>query len=307
MVAMITNIQRFSISDGPGIRTTVFFKGCSLQCKWCHNPEAIRHRLERVYHADMCLKCLSCVSACQQKALGFKTDQLYWNASVCNDCLACVNACRTSSLTCVGEQMTVEQVYNVIIRDIDYYHCSDGGVTVSGGEPLCQPQFVEQLFLRCQAQKISTAIETAGHVPWEAFELVLPITDLFLIDIKCMDTSMHRKYTGQGNETILENIKRLLAREYPVIIRIPLIVGVSAEDANIEQTALFLKGWDTLLGVELLPYHAFGMYKSMQLLGNTDLQKRYNAPDTISMRRYGAIFKRHGIRVIDDCTEMPKL
>lgn len=261
--ALITQIQRFSLDDGPGIRTTVFFKGCPLKCCWCHNPECIEFGEQLQFFAKLCSRCGSCLTVCPTHAqvlLGYERNI---DRDRCIHCFRCVDQCHTQALQRIGKQITVEELLSEVLKDIDFYINSGGGVTLSGGEPLVKWEFCRQFLKRLYERHIDTAVETAGYVPFRNFEAVLPYVGLFLYDIKFSDSHKHKKYTGVSNSLIKENLEKLLQKEAAVIIRIPMIPNIN-DGGELEDIARYLSG-KNIQSVELLPYHEFGISKYLSL------------------------------------------
>ena len=236
--ALLFNIQRYSLHDGPGIRTTVFFKGCNLRCIWCHNPESQKRTAELMFYGDKCKKCGNCLKLCE-KAFTEK----------CTRCGECSSACPHGAREKCGEMHTVDSVFAKICADTDYYEVSGGGVTLSGGEPLLQADFVTELLKKCKEHGIHTAVETAGNVPFDVFEKIMPFTDLFLYDIKCIDEKMHIRFTGVSNSLILKNADKLKKCRCNVLFRMPVIPDVN--DGQVAAVSEFV-GCGKL---ELMPYH----------------------------------------------------
>lgn len=253
---LISNIQRFTVRDGPGIRTTVFTKGCSLRCKWCHNPETIFTGIQVQYSAARCVHCGRCAAVCSrfQPGGGLKKDAL-----ACIACRKCADACPTHALTFSGEEMAAEDVAAAAARDQVFFESSGGGVTISGGEPLLQPD-LPQVLRALREREIHTAVDTALNVPWESVERALPYASLLLADIKAMDEEVHRKWTGCGNRIILENFQRLLKTEAELWVRVPFIPG--ANDGEMPKIAEFLKttAADRIL-LEVIPFHNYAANK----------------------------------------------
>ncbi|MGO9659657.1 MAG: glycyl-radical enzyme activating protein [Acidimicrobiales bacterium] len=263
------NIQRFSIHDGPGIRTTVFLKGCTNKCFWCHNPEGLRREIEPEFDARRCMGCGSCVLVCASSALCVKAGKVQYDRDKCTYCLACTKACVTGACTCSARELSVDEVMEEVMEDRNAYKDSGGGVTISGGEPLMQPKFCIGILKRAQEQGIHTTIETAGNVRWTAFESVLPYTDLVLMDLKHLDDKVHRRVTGVSNRIILLNASRLAAATaaFQVRFRTPVVPGVNDEEGELTKIAKFVKqlGVD---GLTLVPFHTLAEYK-YRLLGLT--------------------------------------
>ena len=260
--SVITNIQGFSLHDGPGIRTVVFFKGCPLACRWCANPECISGAPQIGFIKALCMRCGRCFDACPRGAIRRNEAFHRIDYSRCQACGDCVSNCGYGALVRYGDMMTVEEVWDAVRRDRIFYDSSGGGVTVSGGEPLLKAKFIRELFARCKEEGIDTCVETCGFAGRESFMQILPVTDHFLFDLKHLDAALHEKHTGQSNERILENAALLLERGADVLFRKPLIPGVNNSLENIAATADFL----TSIGVsyarlELMPYHRMGQSK----------------------------------------------
>ncbi len=273
---MITDIQHFSVHDGPGIRTTVFLKGCNLRCFWCHNPETLTPRPELQYFEDRCIACGNCVPVCPESAHSMIDGVHRLDRNRCTNCGACPDVCYPRALTMAGMEKTSSEVVEAVLRDQAYYDSSGGGLTVSGGEPLLQPEFTREILEGCRRAGVHTAVETAAAVPWARLELILPVTQLVMMDIKSLDTATHSRVTGVPNKRILENAERLAASGMPLIIRTPVIPGVNDNEASILAIAEFTARLDSLLSYELLMFHpmATSKYSSLGL--------RYEAAELVS-------------------------
>ena len=265
LTGMIFDIRRFSIHDGPGIRTTAFFKGCGLNCLWCHNPESRDAQPELIYRETRCSYCGDCLAVCPQGAITWKEDQPVTDGLVCTRCGTCVEACPTGARELVGRLWTVPEVMAQLRRDIAFYEASGGGVTLSGGEPLHQPEFAMALLQSCKAENLHTALDTSGFCPWETMEAVRPYVDLFLYDVKLMDEDLHREYTGVSNQLILENLRRLADLGHAIILRIPLIHGITDGEANLGAIAELARSLTNVRRVDLLPYHDSARLKYQRL------------------------------------------
>ena len=239
VAATILNIQQFSVHDGPGIRTTVFLKGCPLHCLWCSNPESQNGYPELAHQDRLCDKCGRCVDVCDVGAIHVTESGVAVDRTKCSECLACTAACTRGALHVYGERRTAEDVLSVVKRDRPYYEPS-GGVTLSGGEPLVAAEFVAELFKRCRHEGIHTAVETSGYVDASRLQCVLPWTDLVMLDLKLMDPDSHREWTGRTNGVIVENAQRIISSSASLVIRFPVIPGVNNKDANLEATIGFL-------------------------------------------------------------------
>lgn len=247
--ATIFDIQRNSFIDGPGIRTTVFFKGCNLRCSWCHNPESQSFEPEMMFYEDKCTHCGLCASVCPH------------NLEKCETCGKCAKICPANARTVCGSVYTAEEVLRQILKDKRFYDNSGGGVTFSGGECMLQIDFLEDLLKKCKEIGIHTAVDTAGHIPFSYFQRILPYTDLFLYDIKCFDSSVHQEYVGVTNDLILSNLKKLLQFGAKVWIRIPIITGVNDTSEEMENIRNLLTDFGKPEKIELLPYHSMGENK----------------------------------------------
>lgn len=293
MGAIIFNIQRFSIHDGPGIRTTVFFKGCTLRCLWCHNPESISFRKELELYQERCIGCGTCVKVCPKNAHSFDEAGTHRiDRELCDGCMKCADSCFAEALVAVGTDSTVESLMKSLLTDLPYYESSGGGVTFSGGECMAQTEFLAEILIACKAHHIHTAVDTAGNVPWASFEKILDYTDLFLYDLKAVDSAVHARLTGAGNERILDNLRRLCAAGKQVTIRIPLIPGMN--DAEITGMAHILKGLP-IAGVEVLPYHRLGEGK-YQSLGLSGAAKRIPLPTDMEIQTAIETLQSLGVR-----------
>jgi pyruvate formate lyase activating enzyme len=258
---LIFNIQRFSIHDGPGIRTTVFFKGCPLRCFWCHNPEGLEAKREVQFTPGRCLGCGACVAACPQGAQVLGPQGRLYDRDRCQGCGACVAVCWAEALQMMGSVVSAESVMAEVLQDQPFY-ASSGGVTLSGGEPLRQPAFALEILRGCRAAGLHTAVETTLHAPWRHVASLLPLVDLFLVDIKQLDPAKHRAATGVSNERILANIRRLAASGHALNVRIPVVPTVNDTPADIRAIAGFVRDLQSArpagapaLSLELLPFH----------------------------------------------------
>jgi len=245
MICRLFDIQRASMVDGPGIRTTFFFKGCNLRCAWCHNPESQRYQEELLVYPEKCTGCGACKRACPHPE------------GPCIGCGACAEVCPTGARRLAGKDYTTGELLKIALKDKEYYVCSGGGVTFSGGEAMLYPDAIAELAEKCKKEDISTAVDTAGFVPWESFEKVRPFTDLFLYDIKSMEPDIHKRYTGVGNEQTLENYKHLISLGSRVWVRFPVIPGVNDGEENLSLMQKLFRDYPPEK-VECLPYHKMG-------------------------------------------------
>lgn len=267
--AQIMEIQRFSIHDGPGIRTTVFLKGCQMRCQWCHNPESWNTGEDLLFYEERCIGCRECERLCKRGAHYFTEKGHKTELSLCRDCPEkrnCAAACPAGALTVCGRDISEDGLLQEILKDADFYG-EEGGVTCSGGEPLLQHAFLEGFLRKCKEIKINTCIDTALNTDWEQIAALTEYTDLFLVDLKAMDTKLHRQLTGIGNEKLLYNLKRLSEEKKPVIIRMPLIPGVNDTKEEIRARRDFLKQLSNVCRVDCFAVtdHAASKYRAMQL------------------------------------------
>jgi len=261
MKSLITDIQRFSLSDGPGIRTTVFFKGCNMRCSWCHNPETLSLGPDLMFYPAKCIGCGRCFALCDAHKLVDGKHLI--DRSLCTHCGKCAEVCYAQALVVSGREMTVEEIMAEVRQDKAYYEASGGGVTLSGGETLCHAEFAARLARACKAEGIHVAIETNLSLPLAQIKPLLAEVDLIMADCKLFDDSQHRKHTGISNKTVLENLRAI--RDIPMIVRTPLIPGVTATEENLTAIARFLSGKENLLYYQLLNFNPLGITKYQSL------------------------------------------
>ena len=274
---LVSDIQRFSLHDGPGIRTTVFLKGCNFHCTWCHNPETIRHHRELAFYPASCIGCKSCYEVCKEKALILKNGKRIYDADKCIHCGACAESCPTGALTMIGTAMTAQECFKKLEADTPYYqNSSHGGITVSGGEPLMQPAFVKELLQLCKQAGFDTAIESNLSVPFEIIESLLPFLDRIYCDLKILDNEAHKAATGHSNHQVLENIAKLAQYDIPVVVRTPLIPGTTDSPDNIRAIAKWLKENANIHYYELLNYNPLAEAKHAYI--SRDYQHAGDAP-----------------------------
>ncbi|ABS42639.1 choline TMA-lyase-activating enzyme [Clostridium botulinum] len=269
--ARIFNIQKYNMYDGDGIRTLVFFQGCPLRCKWCANPEGLEKKYRVMLKSNLCVNCGACVSACPVgiHTISNKTLKHEVNRDIdCIGCGKCKEACLKSAISIVGEEKTISELLKIVEEDRTFYEMSGGGVTLGGGEVLMQPEAATSLLMACKQEGINTAIETCGYTKLETILKVAEFVDLFLFDIKNINSDRHHELTGVRNERILENLQELLKKKYNVKIRMPLLKGINDSQDEIEKTMEFLlpyKDYKNFKGIDLLPYHKMGVNKYNQL------------------------------------------
>jgi pyruvate formate lyase activating enzyme len=265
MTGSVFNIQRFSVNDGPGIRTTVFLKGCPLHCRWCHNPESISPKKELILREDRCIRCGDCVNLCKNGAISQQDGTFITSRELCKQCGDCVQSCYAEAREIVGEEMTVEEVVNEIEKDAVFFDESGGGVSFSGGEPLLQHEFLFALLKVCKQKGLHTVVDTTGFTALTIMERIIPFVDLFLYDLKTLDDRKHREYTGVSNRVILENLQALVRWHKDIIVRIPVIPGVNDMSEDIQQIGSFVAELGGIREIQLLPYHQTGIDKYRRL------------------------------------------
>jgi pyruvate formate lyase activating enzyme len=258
----IFDIKKYSTNDGPGIRTTVFFSGCPLSCLWCHNPESISLVPELLYRKRRCLLCSACVQACPEGAISLASNSMIiTDREKCTRCQTCIATCYSGARQFSGREVTVHDVMEQVNREIPFYDESNGGVTFSGGEPLMQPGFLLELLNACREQEIHTTVDTSGFANWNVFEQIRGKVDLFLYDLKHMNSARHREVTGVPNEVILENLRKLAEYGHKIVVRIPLIPGINDDKNNLVESAKFLTSLPGIEDVELMGYHDIAQAK----------------------------------------------
>jgi pyruvate formate lyase activating enzyme len=262
---VVFDIKRYALHDGPGIRTTVFFKGCPLRCWWCHNPESQAASLELMFQKNRCTGCGDCLAACEEGALSLADGELLIARDRCTRCGACALACQAEALMMSGREMTVAEVLAEIERDSLFYDESGGGVTFSGGEPLMQPEFLAELLRACRARGLHTALDTSGYAPWPTLEGISGDVSLFLYDLKLMDDRKHRRFTGVSNELILANLRELASRGAKIVVRFPFIPGINDDPENIRSIGEFVASLPCPCPINVLPYHRAGIAKYAKL------------------------------------------
>ncbi len=293
---MVFNIMRYSTQDGPGLRTTVFLKGCPLSCRWCHNPESQRREPELLFRPRNCIGCGECLAACPQGAVTRSADGIIQDFELCRHCGACVRVCPTGAREMVGREMSVAQVMAEILKDLAFYEESGGGVTFGGGEPLDQPGFLTALLEACREEELHTAVDTSGMGSSQLIRRIAPLTDLFLYDLKHLDEVRHLALVGTPNRLILDNLRLLDKLNRKVLIRMPFIPGANDTEKNLERLGRLVASLNNISEVELLPFHDTGREK-YRLLGRAGEIAVHSRPEPRSLEKAGEILSSFGLNV----------
>ena len=294
----IFDIQRFSIHDGPGIRTTVFLKGCPLRCLWCGNPESIDPKPQLSYVADKCIACGECFKVCKPNALSKDVaGKAVVDRTRCTNSGDCAPACDPKALEMVGRDIAVDDVIEIVLRDHDYYAQSGGGLTLSGGEPLLQPEFAEDLFHAAKNHGIHCCVETSGYAAWDVFERLRRVVDLWLFDFKETDPRLHEKFTGRENQTILERLQQLHDAGAKILLRCPMIPGHNARKEHLDGIVALSLRLPRLQGVELLPYYDLWRAKLKRFGLTTHLPESVKPPARETVKSWNAYLRDRGVRV----------
>ena len=297
LLGIVFNIQRYCIHDGPGIRTTVFLKGCPLNCPWCSNPESIHPDSEIVYDKNHCIHCETCIHLCPMRALKFIDGELKFERDICNQCNICVQNCMSGGLQLIGNSLTADDVIQQVNKDLSFYKRSGGGVTFSGGEPVFQYHFLLSLLKKFKAEKIHTTIETGGFQKWEILSKIVEEVDLVYYDLKIIDDKKHKRIMGVSNSLILSNAKMMIKNySAKVIFRIPIIPTYTDSEDNIKGITNFLKGIGYKGGIEIIPYHRFGESK-YHLLNKSYKLKGISPPITDQLQKIKDMIEEEGFSV----------
>ena len=293
---VIFDIKKYAIHDGPGIRTTVFFKGCPLACRWCHNPEGITAASQRIYHEDRCISCGVCVEICPQKAVTQTAEGVISDPSKCDLCRTCADYCPPEAVEFVGQNVTVADVITQIKKDIAFYDESGGGITLSGGEPLMQPDFLLELLNACGDLDLHRTVDTTGYADAGLLLRVAKKTDLFLYDLKLMDADKHREFTGVSNKQILSNLKLLAQNDAKIQVRIPLIPGINNDTENIDRTGDFVSSLPGVQLISILPFHNSARSKYGRL-GMECIEPELQLPAAEHLQSIAERLSRTGLQV----------
>jgi pyruvate formate lyase activating enzyme len=291
---IIFDIKKYAVDDGPGIRTTIFFKGCPLRCVWCHNPESWDSNEEMSFQEEKCIGCARCVEPCPSGAISIVKGKAATQTDKCKLCGCCAALCPTGAKKLIGRQVGVDEIIEQIEKDVIFYDQSGGGVTFSGGEPLMQSDFLCELLEQCKGRRIHTAVDTSCYCQPEVLEKVSRIADMFLCDLKHTETDMHRRFTGVDNTVILENIKQLAAAGKSIMIRMPIIPGFNDSQSNIEATGRFAASLPSLIRIDILPYYSGGLAKSARLAKGAK-QTKFSSPSDEQMKLIAEKLRKFGL------------
>lgn len=292
MKNLVVDIQRCSLHDGPGIRTTIFLKGCPLRCAWCHNPESQSFKPQLSFNSSKCIGCFKCVEVCETKAHFIKDNKHEVDFNKCNFCGKCVDNCSVNALSIVGKLMSTEEIMNVVMKDRHFYESSGGGVTISGGEALANINSALSILKECKKLNIHTCIETSGYTSSESISKIIDYVDIFLYDFKLSKDEDHIKYTGASNELILKNLEYIYNKGKSIILRCPIIPSVNDNIEHFSAIRDIALKYKNTLKIELLPYHDFGIAKSNNI---GRLQERYSKPTEQEKQQWLEYFKENNI------------
>ena len=295
--ALVFDIQKFSVHDGPGIRTIVFMKGCPLHCEWCANPESQNFQPELLFYPDKCIGCGKCAEVCEMGCFpAMENGEIRFDRDKCVNCCKCAEVCYAEARHQSGDWMSLDEIKEAVDKDIVFYRNSGGGITFSGGEAMCFPEVVRDLAKYYkEEQQVSTAIETCGYVAWENYEQVIPYLDLVMYDLKCMNDERHMRYTGGSNKRILENLEKI-SKSVDTIVRIPIIPSVNDSEEDIDAFGTYIRDLGTIRTIHILAYHNYGMGK-YEALGRNYQLKDLEAPSDEHMQEIKEQLEGYGFEV----------
>lgn len=294
---LIFDIKRYAIHDGSGIRTTVFFKGCPLNCFWCHNPEGISSGKELMYKETKCISCMDCVNVCKVKALYKKSKTIYVDRKKCTICGDCTEICPSGAMELIGREIDTKELFQEICKDMIFYDESDGGITFSGGEPMLQIDFLDSILSMCRNAGINTVLDTSGYAEKKDFKKIMEKVNTFLYDIKCIENSKHKKMTGVSNTIILENLKMLSENNANIIIRYPLIPGFNDSEKDIDELKSLLNYYENINQINILPFHKIGTAKYNGLNKPFEIIEKIDEPPNRLIKRVKNILVNEGFIV----------
>jgi len=290
----IFDIKRMTLNDGPGIRTTIFLKGCNMNCKWCHNPESINSNMEIMFDPNKCIGCKTCENICHREVHKFIGSKHIIDRDKCNICRKCIEFCPTKAIEIIGSKVSVKYVVEIVNRDKTFYDSSNGGVTISGGEPLMQKEFTFGLLYEAKNLEINTVLDTNGYWKWSDIKDMLPYIDIFRYDLKIMDNVQHKVYTNKYNKIVLENLVKLSTMDKNIVIVIPFIRGINDSNKNIDSMIMFLRSLPNIPKIKLIPYHTLYSSKLKKLNKEYELFPMSKQND---IERIKNIFSSKGIEV----------
>ena len=297
MIGVTFDINRFSLNDGPGIRTTVFLKGCYLKCEWCHNPESQSFKPQLLFNSEKCINCFECVKVCPTNAHKIKGTKHFVDWDLCELKGKCVAVCPSGALKIIGTNTDVDFLMSEVLKDKKYYDKTGGGITVSGGEPMAQFEFTKDILIASKKNGLNTVLDTCGYGEKDHYKEILPFVDLFLFDYKLTDKELHEKYTGVSNEDILGNLDLLVKNGASIILRCPIIPGINDNEDHFNGIKNIIKKYPQILSVELMPYHNMGRDKANRLGMEFKLPGIRNV-DTSDKQKWMNYFNRGQINVI---------
>lgn len=292
---LIFDIKRFAVHDGPGIRTTIFLKGCPLSCWWCHNPEGLSNSQEIIYYDYKCMNCDKCINICQQNALEEKNNKIVRNHKICTSCGNCVEICPTASQQIIGQKISAENAIKEIEKDHIFFETSNGGVTFSGGEPLMQHEFLKETLKLCKKRSIHTALDTSGFCHSDVFNTLIKFNDLFLYDLKIIDDQQHKKYTGVSNKKIIKNLDILQEKEKDIIIRFSIVKGITDTKENLRDIINLVSSFEKIKEIDLLPFH--NVNEKYQRIGKQNKLKDIKPPSSNDIKRIKKQFEQKDLNV----------
>jgi glycyl-radical enzyme activating protein len=297
MTDLTFDIHRFSLNDGPGIRTTVFLKGCYLKCEWCHNPESQSFIPQLSFNPEKCLHCFECVKACPNNAHKIKDNKHFVEWALCELAGKCVEVCPSGALKIIGTNTEVDLIISEVMKDKKYYDKTGGGITISGGEPMAQFEFTKELLMMAKQKGIHTVLDTCGYGEQNHYKEILPYVDLFLFDYKLTDENLHKEYTGVTNKELLANLDFLYSNGVSIILRCPLIPGINDNEEHLKGIKEIIKKYPLLKSVELMPYHNMGRDKASRVGMEYKLSQIKNA-DARDKQRWISYFTDSEINVV---------